>query len=277
MAVAITTAFLVAAAAASRSRGGLTEPGCYIDDSDGKPPAHRLLTVMGMPNLSPSVSTRKCAEVCKAKNYTVAGVEAGHACFCGNELAPPVTLVSPLQCCSPCTGNASDACGDVYRLLAFPVDAPPQAPPQMCPQFQPVVDPRHIRSGVTMLRQGYLDQPYCVAMRPTKQQAEARRPGRWICTITGSKGGEGSSSEHVQTLYSDNSGNTWSEPITVEPPPLNTELANAYSTIVTAPGMAADGGERVYVLYNLDLKNVSHFPDKCKHAACCASLPRDSG
>ena len=43
---AAATAFLVAAAAASQSRGGLTEPGCYIDDSDGKPPMHRLTAWM---------------------------------------------------------------------------------------------------------------------------------------------------------------------------------------------------------------------------------------
>ena len=121
-----------------------------------------------------------------------------------------------------------------------------------------------------MLTKGYLDQPYCIVLPHTK---------RWVCTITGSAGGEGSASEHVQTLYSDDSGLSWSVPVSVEPSPLNTEvrktaflryhfilepeclprqardkhrettqkkgpfsscvcyqLANAYSTILTAPG-----------------------------------------
>ena len=70
-------------------------------------------------------------------------------------------------------------------------------------------------------------------MRPKKEDATAAvaaegsgktPPGRWVCTITGSAGGEGSASEHVQTLYSDDSGRTWSAPVSVEPSPLNTEV-----------------------------------------------------
>ena len=109
-------------------------PGCYEDAADARLLAH---TVCDKTGGCTALTLEYCAAACRALKYGIAGVEAGHACFCGNELAPPVTLVSPLQCCSPCTGNGSDACGDVYRLLAFPVDAPPQAPPQMCPQFQP--------------------------------------------------------------------------------------------------------------------------------------------
>ena len=69
-------------------------------------------------------------------------------------------------------------------------------------------------------------------MRPKKGDAAAAAaegsgktpPGRWVCTITGSAGGEGSASEHVQTLYSDDSGLSWSAPVSVEPSPLNTEV-----------------------------------------------------
>jgi hypothetical protein len=69
----------------------------------------------------------------------------------------------------------------------------------------------------------------------------------------------GSTGEHVQTLYSDDSGASWSDAVSVEPRPINTELANAYSLIIAAPGMAADGGERLYTLYNMNLHNITHF------------------
>ena len=63
----------------------------------------------------------------------------------------------------------------------------------------------------------------------------------------------------MQTLYSDDAGATWSDAVSVEPIPINTELANAYSLIIAAPGMAADGGERLYTLYNMNLHNVTQF------------------
>ncbi len=233
-------------------------PGCYNDDDLASPP-HRLLPYMPLKNMDPTIDAQTCDAACAAKNYTVGGLEAGHACFCGNELAPPIGPSQPfMDCCTPCIGNASQVCGGEFKILIFNVGQPPVHPPALCPQFQQVVDPRHIRKGVHMLTEGYLDQPYCVVMRPKKHDME--RPGRWVCTITGSMGGEGSAGEHVQSFYSDDSGATWSDPVSVEPSPINTELANAYSVILTAPGMAADGGERIYTLYNMNLNNVTELP-----------------
>jgi hypothetical protein len=231
-------------------------PGCYTDSL-----SNRLLPHMPLKNMDPTINAETCNAACAAKNYTVGGLEAGHACMCGNELTPPIGPLLPMiDCCTPCIGNASQVCGGEFKLLVFNVGKPPVHPPAECPQFQPVEDPRHIRKGVHMLTQGYLDQPYCVVMRPKKHDAE--RPGRWVCTITGSMGGEGSAGEHVQTLYSDDSGATWSDPVSVEPNPINTELANAYSVILTAPGMATHGGERIYTLYNMNIDNVTALPPK---------------
>jgi hypothetical protein len=96
-----------------------------------------------------------------------------------------------------------------------------------------------------MLTKGYLDQPYCIVLPHTK---------RWVCTITGSEGAEGSQGEHVQVLWSDDGGREWSDAVTVEPPPFNTMIATAYSTILAGPD------ERVYVIYSMNVDNVTHFP-----------------
>ena len=115
------------------------------------------------------------------------------------------------------------------------------------------VDPRRIDNGTVMLRAGYLDQPYCVVLDVQHTPhvnsdsngnrshnrgialsgvTGAGKAGRWVCTITGSEGPEGSHGEHVQALWSNDAGRTWSHAVTVEPAPNNTEIANAYSTIV---------------------------------------------
>lgn len=160
-------------------------PGCYTDQQ-----SPRLLPYMPLKNMDPSIDAETCDAACAAKNYTLGGLEAGHGCFCGNELGPSAGPEQPFyECCTPCIGNASQVCGGEFKLLVFKVGQPPVHPPALCPQFQPVVDPRHIRMGVHMLTQGYLDQPYCVTMRP--KRAHADRAGRWVCTITGSAGGEG--------------------------------------------------------------------------------------
>ena len=109
------------------------------------------------------------------------------------------------------------------------------------------LDVRNVASGTSMLKLGYLDQPYCDKMPK----------GRWVCTITGSLGAEGSSGEHVMAIWSEDKGVTWSKPVSVEPAPLNTELANAYSMTLVAPGVGADGADRVYAIYNMNLANVS--------------------
>ena len=75
-------------------------------------------------------------------------------------------------------------------------------------------------NGTMMLAEGYLDQPYCGTL-PS---------GRWICTITGNSRPEGSPGEHVMALWSDDYGASWSDTVSVEPAPVNIELANAYST-----------------------------------------------
>lgn len=97
-----------------------------------------------------------------------------------------------------------------------------------------------------------LDQPYCTILET----------GRWICTVTANNETEGHPGEHVTVFFSDDRGATWQPEVTVEPSPINRELANAYSMIVASnPGVLPNNGQRVYVIYNMNVDNVTTFPD----------------
>ena len=125
----------------------------------------------------------------------------------------------------------------------------------------PAVDPRDITQGQTMLSDAYLDQPYCTILQDT---------GRWVCTVTDNDLKEGSTGEHVVVLWSDDRGETWSKQVSVEPDPIAHELDNAYSMIIASnPGIvtvpkdapATATTQRLYVVYNMNVNNITSFPD----------------
>ena len=130
------------------------------------------------------------------------------------------------------------------RTLAFLIVAAAAAVPP--------ADWRALDSGVVMLVDKYLDQPNVLVL---PHPADPSR-SRWLATITRNSAPEGNRGEHVECLYSDDAGGSWSTPVKLEPGAGTVEgLTSAYSAIVgTAFG-------RVYVTYNLNLKNVTHFPN----------------
>ena len=115
-------------------------------------------------------------------------------------------------------------------------------------------DARNISAGITMYKWGYLDQPYCVIIPNNTLPYNGIKisPNRWVCVVTGGPGGEGSSGEVVLSLYSDDNGKTWSNPIHVDP---NTTLTNAYAVI------AMNEYGRIYAMYNFNGNNVSSLPN----------------
>lgn len=115
-----------------------------------------------------------------------------------------------------------------------------------------VSDWRSLDAGIIMLSDNYLDQPNVVVIpHPTVPNRT-----RWVSTITRNSAPEGNRGEHVECLYSDDAGVTWSVPVKLEPGAGTVEgLTNAYSAIV------ATTFGRVYVTYNLNIDNVTHFPD----------------
>lgn len=113
-------------------------------------------------------------------------------------------------------------------------------------------DWRALENGVLVLEDLYLDQTGVVVVPQPGQPGRAR----WVMTITRNSLPEGNRGEHVECLYSDDAGATWSTPAKLEPGAGTPGgLTHAYSAI-----LAADFG-RLYVTYSLNLYNVTRFPD----------------
>jgi len=188
-----------------------------------------------------ALSLRSCADLCHKQGYALAGVEAGHQCFCDNTLADASAKVADSQCNATCNGNSDEHCGGYYRVWVYNASA--SLPPD--PPAPGSLDPRDISNGTVMMATGYLDQPYCV-------QSTGRTPAEWTCIITAGNVHEGGNGEHMVAVTSTDAGRTWSTPVLLEP---NTTIDNAYGTIVISPK------NRIYCIYNMNLDNVTPLPD----------------
>lgn len=107
-----------------------------------------------------------------------------------------------------------------------------------------VGDSRVLSAGALMQRTAYNDQPYCTFLASLS---------RWLCVITTNAGArEGGAGEHMESLFSDDAGLSWSAGTPIEPDPLS--LTNSYGTIVqTSFG-------RVWAIYNYNSGNVTTNP-----------------
>jgi hypothetical protein len=69
------------------------------------------------------VTQENCASLCFADNLTMAGIDQGNHCCCGNTVAGASQRRRPMAECEDqkwrCTGNHSQFCGSVGRMLAF--------------------------------------------------------------------------------------------------------------------------------------------------------------
>eukprot|EP01059_Diplonema_ambulator_P032660 TRINITY_DN650_c0_g2_i4.p1 TRINITY_DN650_c0_g2~~TRINITY_DN650_c0_g2_i4.p1 ORF type:complete len:1070 (+),score=290.46 TRINITY_DN650_c0_g2_i4:57-3266(+) len=70
-----------------------------------------------------------CAWLCKEAGYRYAGVEDGAECWCGDSVGSSVKTVRS-ECDKPCTGDGAEACGGVFRMGLYSLEAPlSQLPP----------------------------------------------------------------------------------------------------------------------------------------------------
>lgn len=156
--LAFLAAFLCSFHAAAALCHVTEELGCLVDNT-------RLLN--GYANLGTDGSPMDhdiCAQMCLDHKMAVAGVEAGHQCFCGSAL--PAGAKKSTGCTAKCSSNSTESCGGNYALWAYkfacsgkPTPLPP-APghipgsPNLCPDFsrdycQPGV-PLEERIGMVM-------------------------------------------------------------------------------------------------------------------------------
>ena len=217
-------------------------PGCYVDDA-----SQRLLgkTICEKTGGCTALTLEYCAAACRALHYGVAGVEAGHACYCDHALpATARKAAAASECNATCSGTTSpgiarEACGGSLRLFAYNATTTPLPPPPVAPSAFP--DTRDITQAKVVFQAGYVDQTYCAALNRSA----------WSCVLTASLGGEGSSGEQTYATQTFDGGATWTDVATIEAGIGEGGLPNAYATV------AADGRGRLHAIYNLNVENTS--------------------
>jgi hypothetical protein len=105
-----------------------------------------------------------------------------------------------------------------------------------------IPDSRHIATGREIPTESYSDQPYIVQTDD----------GAWLCCVTTGPGHEGARGQHVTTLRSCDRGQTWSDPVPVEPPD---SPENSYAVMLKVPSPSPVAG-RIYIFYNHNTDNV---------------------
>jgi hypothetical protein len=105
-----------------------------------------------------------------------------------------------------------------------------------------IPDWRNIKNGWEIPTESYSDQPYIVKTDD----------GAWLCTVTTGAGHEGQGGQHIISLRSTDGGQTWSDPVDVEPA---TGPEASYAVILEVPEGYPNAG-RVYVFYNHNTDNV---------------------
>ncbi|KAI8806738.1 WSC domain-containing protein [Cladochytrium replicatum] len=100
--------------------------GCYTDSAIQY---HRALNKAGFVNTT-SMTIESCTSFCAFKNFTLAGLEFGQECWCGNKIEFANGPTEPSNCDTPCVGFAEESCGgpkalDVWGSTGRPVVSKP--------------------------------------------------------------------------------------------------------------------------------------------------------
>ncbi|KAF7352419.1 hypothetical protein MVEN_01206400 [Mycena venus] len=85
--------------------------GCFSDS----------VTSRQLPNpqtISGGVTVESCTSACKAKGFSVAGLEFGQECMCGSSL-PTSSLLSDSDCSTACAANTTEFCGGPSKLTVY--------------------------------------------------------------------------------------------------------------------------------------------------------------
>ena len=88
--------------------------GCGVDDY-----YNRLLT--GASQDVPTMTVETCVDFCSGKGFSIAGLEYGSQCFCGNTIPASASPVPGIvgACNMACAGNGKEKCGDRSRLSLY--------------------------------------------------------------------------------------------------------------------------------------------------------------
>ncbi|EJU03323.1 WSC-domain-containing protein, partial [Dacryopinax primogenitus] len=82
--------------------------GCYAEPNQN---GVNLQALTGASALNVAgLTANLCANLCSTQGFSLAGLEAGDACFCGDELEG-ATATDPSNCNIPCAGDDTEICG----------------------------------------------------------------------------------------------------------------------------------------------------------------------
>ncbi|KAK0449009.1 uncharacterized protein EV420DRAFT_787296 [Desarmillaria tabescens] len=85
---------------------------CWVDNAHGR----IFETEIGA---DANLTVQSCIASCIDRNFTVAGMEFGQECYCGDRLVNGATLAAESDCSMSCTGNSTEACGAGNRLSVY--------------------------------------------------------------------------------------------------------------------------------------------------------------
>ncbi|XP_046870576.1 kremen protein 1 isoform X1 [Hypomesus transpacificus] len=87
--------------------------GCFKDSGD--PP-----TLTGSSETSNKLTIQNCISFCRKQRYSLAGMESGYACFCGNDLDHRRHGKAPsMECNHVCFGDHTQPCGGDGWVIIF--------------------------------------------------------------------------------------------------------------------------------------------------------------
>ncbi|GAM89397.1 hypothetical protein ANO11243_074350 [Dothideomycetidae sp. 11243] len=109
--------------------GNKTYAGCWSDNANNI----RTLTFMAYDVTNNTIEA--CTSYCTNAGYSIAGVEYGTQCFCGNAITGYAGQTVDNGCTMPCSGNSSEICGDSNRISLFSNGPPTQYALAGTPEF----------------------------------------------------------------------------------------------------------------------------------------------
>lgn len=104
------------ARAATTTANGFSQQGC-IQEVPGR-------ALSGSSTSSPDMTLEKCTSCCGGLGFSMAGIEYGQECYCGNELANGASLsLSSGQCNMPCAGDRGEICGGPNAIALLSISS----------------------------------------------------------------------------------------------------------------------------------------------------------
>ncbi|KAF8955639.1 WSC domain-containing protein [Flammula alnicola] len=94
--------------------GTWTFEGCHTDVVNGAP---RTLTERF--DIAAGVTIESCTQECASQGFSIAGLEFGQECWCGNSFLVPNTAAPFGNCSEVCSADVTELCGAANRLSVY--------------------------------------------------------------------------------------------------------------------------------------------------------------